>query len=75
MKSKLIIYGDNTESYSTYAKKAAINYTRSTGRSVYAVGIKDANGYVSFSVRDHGGNEIALYGLENDRVVCGYKMN
>lgn len=67
-----IIYGDNTESYTAEARKAAASYRRATGKTAYAVEVKDANGYVSFRVFNTGGQEVGLYGLENARIVKGY---
>lgn len=72
MKKQIEIWGDNTQSYSEQAVKAAAAYSRATGKIAESVEIRDRNGYVSFVIYNSAGQEVALYGLENGRIVKGY---
>lgn len=65
------LYGDNVSSYAEYAYKAAKAYKRATGKSVDKIEIRDRNNYVSFTCFRNG-QDVALYGLENGRIVKGY---
>lgn len=65
-------WGDNTQSYTAQATKAAAAYKRHSGKAAASVEIRDRNGYVSFVIYNAAGQEVALYGLENGRIVKGY---
>lgn len=66
------IWGDNVQSYQGQAVKAAATYKRHSGKSAASVEVRDRNGYVSFVIYNAAGQEVALYGLENGRIVKGY---